>query len=659
MPRFLCITALLIVVSVVAHADPLPPGPSGGAATPSDSASNTPFDALRRAYVELRRDMMLADGSKIVPGESQVAVYVSVDPHATATLTSVSLEMNGTIVGTAQYSDRQRDALRRGASILSYIGTTLPGTNTLTATISGTRDNAKPFVKTTPLVLPESTAPLFVAIELSHTQTKDTPDVDVRIVTADENMATNTQSCDWLLGCPIAATVAVATELQYRSVLYTTFQEQHELALVESMSLLALSGEDPTARLHLDLAQLNAATALGMHDLVDDTAAKLDAAQAEPRLRIRLGFLHARNCHARQAWPCLKDSLQQFDQARRELQDAAAVPAPIDAEVSFMRAELATADGDFDRAQYIISTELSPKENFRAYALFNLGVRLHAAGVPNRAERVFTYLTSIPVYTDDALDLKTRARIALSAINLQRTQSGSAEATLRDAPAKGRYHEQFMASYGTRAMEHGDYELAARIWLTLVNESPWSSAGKTAQVAYPMCLEHIAPPNVALTQYRDAEVRFEQRLVDLDVLTARTQDRAWNARLLDALAQPAELGASDPTLSEWRARIGHDDWLYWFNADSTQAQLLQLRDLERISASLAEPVPASFTARARDIATNASRLASDRRARLSRSIADMTRYEVDMAQQQLRLIYVGIARTSDHIADRPTSAGTR
>jgi hypothetical protein len=586
-------------------------------------------------------------------------VYVSVDPHATATLTTVSLEMNGTVVGTAQYSDRQRDALRRGASMLSYIGTTLPGTNTLTATISGTGDDTKPFVKTTRLVLPESTAPLFVAIELSHTQTKDTPDVDVRIVTADENMATNTQSCDWLLGCPIAATVAVATELQYRSVLYTTFQDQHEQALVDSMSLLALAGEDPTARLHLELAQLNAATALGMHDLVDDTAAKLNAAQTEPRLRIRLGFLHARNCHARQAWPCLKDSLQQFDQARRELQDAAAVPAPTDAEVSFMRAELATADGDFDRAQYIISTELSPKENFRAYALFNLGVRLHAAGVPNRAERVFTYLTSIPVYTDDALDLKTRARIALSAINLQRTQSGSAEATLRDAPAKGRYHEQFMASYGTRAMEHGDYELAARIWLTLTNESPWSSAGKTAQVAYPMCLEHIAAPNVALTQYRDAEARFERRLVDLDVLTARTQDRAWDARLLDALAQPAEVGASDPTLSEWRARIGHDDWLYWFNADSTQAQLLQLRDLERISASLAEPVPASFAARARLIATNASRLADDRRAQLSRSIADMTRYEVDMAQQQLRLIHVGIARTSDHIADRPASAGTR
>ena len=257
-----------------------------------------------------------------------------------------------------------------------------------------------------------------------------------------------------------------------------------------------------------------------------------------------------------------------------------------------------------------------------------------------------------------ALDIKARARIALSVINLQRTQSASAEATLRDVPAKGRYHEQFMSSYGARAMEHGDYELAARIWLTLANETPWSSAGKTALVAYPMCLEHIAAPNVALTQYRDAEAKFGQRLVDLDVLTTRTQDLTWVARLLEAFARPAQEGTSDPTLSEWRARMGHDDWLYWLNADSTQADLTQLRDLEQISASLSDPVPAEFAVRAHAIAANASRLAGDRRARLSRSIADMTQYEVDMAQRQLRLIRVGIARTSDRMADQRPSKAT-
>jgi hypothetical protein len=457
------------------------------------------------------------------------------------------------------------------------------------------------------------------------------------------------------LGCPTAAAVSIAADLQYRSVLYPAFQEQPEKALVESAAFAMLAADDPSARIHLQLVQLDAAIALDMHDVVEQIVATLDPEQTSARARIRFDFLHASDCHRRQAWPCLKSSLAQFDQARRELRDAPPIPPQVDAEVSFMRAELATADGDFDRAQYIISTELSPNESSRAYALFNLGVRLREAGIPARAERVFTYLASMPVYTDDALDLKSRARIALSVINLQRTQSASAEAALRDAPAKGRYHEQFMASYGTRVMEHGDYELAARIWLTLANETPWSSAGKTAQVAYPMCLEHIAPPDVVLAQYRDAELKFQQRIVDLDALTARTEDPVWDGRLLDAFAR-GEADVSDPTLSEWRTRIGHDDWLYWLNSDSTQAQLRQLRALEQISSSLANPVPAAFAERARTIATNASRLAGDRRAHLSRSIADMSRYEVEMAQQQLGLIRVGIAKASDHIAE-PHSIG--
>ncbi len=650
MPRFRHATALLIIASVVAHASAAGPPPSAAGATPNV----VEFDELRRRHVELQRDMVLADRSRIVPGSSQIAVYVSMDPRATARVAGVSVEIDGAVVGVEQFSARQQDALHRGASAMVYLGPVPALASVLSATISGARNDGNAFVKTTTLQLLEQTGPRFVDIELAHTQTKDVPDVVLRVAGADENMATSETACDWLLGCPTAPAVSVAADLQYRSVLYPAYQEQPEEALVESAALATLV-DDPSARVRLQLAQLDAAIALEMHDVVEQIVATLDPEQTSARARIRLDFLHARDCHRRQAWSCLKSSIEQFDQARRELRDVPPIPRQIDAEISFMRAELATADGDFDRAQYIISTELSPNESYRAYALFNLGVRLRQAGIPARAVRVFTYLASMPVYTDDALDLKSRARIALSVIDLQRTQSASAEAALRDAPAKGRYHEQFMASYGTRAMEHGDYELAARIWLTLANEAPWSSAGKTAQVAYPMCLEHIAAPNVVLAQYRNAELKFQQRLVDLDALTLRTKDLAWDGRLLDAFARD-EVDVSDPTLSEWRTRIGHDDWLYWLNSDSTQTQLRQLRALEQISLSLADPVPAAFAERARTIATNASRLAGDRRARLSRSIADMSTYEVEMAQQQLGLIRVGIAKASDRIAE-PHSIG--
>ena len=49
------------------------------------------------------------------------------------------------------------------------------------------------------------------------------------------------------------------------------------------MSLLALAGGDRLARVHLQLAQLNAATALGMHDVVDDIATTLETAADRAR----------------------------------------------------------------------------------------------------------------------------------------------------------------------------------------------------------------------------------------------------------------------------------------------------------------------------------------------------------------------------------------
>jgi len=231
---------------------------------------------------------------------------------------------------------------------------------------------------------------------------------------------------------------------------------------------------------------------------------------------------------------------------------------------------------------------------------------------------------------------------------------------LRDAPASGRYREQFLAAYGARAMQHGDYPLAARIWLTLARESPWSAAGKTAWVAYPMCLEHIAAPETALAQYRDAEARFERRVVDLDTLLARTRDPVWNRGLVDVLVRdPDQTLRRDPTLTEWRDRVGNDDWLVWLNAGATRTALQDLAYLDRISAWLAAGVPSAFEARARSLAAAAARAANDRRATLAREIAVIAANEVSMAQQQLRLIRVGIARTSDGAAQRPAVGATQ
>ena len=120
MPGFRHAIALLIIASVVARASAAVTTPVSAALAGDAKTNIFDFDELRRSYVELQRDSMLADRSRIVPGNSQIAVYVSMDPRATARLAGVSVEVNGAVVGVEQFSARRQPrcvAARRRWSI--------------------------------------------------------------------------------------------------------------------------------------------------------------------------------------------------------------------------------------------------------------------------------------------------------------------------------------------------------------------------------------------------------------------------------------------------------------------------------------------------------------------------------------------------------------
>lgn len=477
--------------------------------------------------------------------------------------------------------------------------------------------------------------------------------------------------CDWMLGCLLAAPqvdpnvppILSPSDLQFRSILYQVYQQQDEQALIEALVTENLAPGAPSDRARYQLAQISTAFAINARSIALGAAAKMESEGLGAQDRIRLAVLLARDSHRHADWSRLEHELEQINTVRREIGDAAPLPAEIAAEINFMRAELATAQGDFGRAEAIIRDEIPERDSGRAFALFNLGVALRNSGIPTRAEQTFTTLASMRVYSEDALDLKQRALVALALLNQQRTASASAEAFLRQIPAQSRYHDQALVAYASLAMEHGDYEVAARIWSTLLQESTWSNAAKTAQLGYPICLENLGKPRVALNQYRLAEANFTQRLEQLRTLSARMEDVEWKRRLIHAFAKlPDDELSSDPTLQSWRDGLGHDDWFAWLTSAEVQRLLQDLRELERMITWLtaaAEPAANGATAlaeRRRTLATRASRLIADHEQRLSDGLATLVQNEAAIADRQLRLIRVGVARSTDRIADETPAA---
>ncbi len=440
--------------------------------------------------------------------------------------------------------------------------------------------------------------------------------------------------CDWILSCVLSVQpVTPLPDLYYGTLLYDYFQDDYQQALLGALiaERRGAVGEDPT---RLQLAKGSFAFSEGMFALAEQTFASAGADALPPLDKMRLSFHLARESFRREDWDGVERNLVDIDLGKSWFGLGQQRVHP---EVEFMRAELATHRGDYGAARTAIE-RIDPKQPYRAYALFNLGVALRASGALEEAEAAFTTLGTMNVYAADALDLKQRGLVALALIKRQRTEPASAESVLGAMPADGRYRDLALTSYGGLAMDNGDYELAARIWLSLKNEASWSESSATAQLGLPMSLEHMSSRGLALTHYRAAEANFEGRLAELQTVALRAEDPVWVGGLLQVFARPSTDSSPSDVMDEWRRTLGHTDWLEWLAAEDVQELLLQWRELHAMADWL-NALPDELTtfdaleAEQRRRAASARELIAqqgllDRRARLEQSLS-LSRERVD------------------------------
>jgi len=173
------VTAFIVILG---FADVGAAAPLDGVAPPLPDANETlPLDdemaAVRRSYVELRRDMLVADPSAIVPAGAQVAIYVSMDPQTQATLDAVSITVDGREICQQHYADREVGALKRGGADRLYVGSLPANAQMLAATFAGVTHDGKRYSVTTNVDLPATELPRYVELQLAHTSTKGQPDI--------------------------------------------------------------------------------------------------------------------------------------------------------------------------------------------------------------------------------------------------------------------------------------------------------------------------------------------------------------------------------------------------------------------------------------------------------------------------------------------------
>lgn len=407
--------------------------------------------------------------------------------------------------------------------------------------------------------------------------------------------------CKLILSCTLAGPGAKPVdELTYGTVLFDYFQSEYSSALVTAM-VAESQGRRGDDSVRFELAEGSFAFSDGMFDTAADTFDAIDPAQLTDIDKQRLAFHLAREYHRRGAWDALDAQLGVIDLGKNWRGKIKSHP-----EVEYMRADLALARGQFDAANAALA--LIPADNpLRAYGLFNLGVALKPTD-EGQAAQAFTELSTLTAVDEQTFDLVQRSKLALAFLANQQESQADAALVLEQLPASGRYRDTALAAYGSLAMGQGEYELAARIWMTLREQPYWTPSTAAARLGFPISLEHLAAiggpqsasAEMALQQYRRAETTFEARLAALDNLAGRADDPEWIRAMLASFSAPearsdAELDTQAELMERWQQELGHTDWLEWLASETVHGLLSDWRSLLSEQQWL-EQVPAELSA---------------------------------------------------------------
>ena len=130
------------------------------------------MENVKKALLELKRDLVILEEDLLFPASSQVSVFLSMDMGEFFQLDAVTLKLNGKQVSHHLYTDKQVDALHRGGVQKLFVGNVKQGDNRVTAFFTGRGPNGRDYRRATTVEFEKSFEPTFIALAISD-ETED------------------------------------------------------------------------------------------------------------------------------------------------------------------------------------------------------------------------------------------------------------------------------------------------------------------------------------------------------------------------------------------------------------------------------------------------------------------------------------------------------
>ena len=148
--------------------------------TQEESSLSTEVEDLKDTLLKLNRDLLILEEELLFPANTQIALFLSIDVGEYFQLDSVKLEIDGDLIASHLYTDRQIDALHRGGVQRLHIGNLRSGNHEITAFFTGIGPQGREYKRGTSVDIEKTQDPLLLELIIDDSLTKQQPEFSVK-----------------------------------------------------------------------------------------------------------------------------------------------------------------------------------------------------------------------------------------------------------------------------------------------------------------------------------------------------------------------------------------------------------------------------------------------------------------------------------------------
>ena len=141
----------------------------------SDAELSQQVESVKRSALELNRDLLILEEELLFPSNTRLNVFLSMDVGYYFRLDSVKLSVDGKVVASHLYTDRQNYALNRGGVQRLYVGNIKQGDHEITAVFTGIGPNKREYKRGATTIVNKDRSARALELQIRDAEDKQQP----------------------------------------------------------------------------------------------------------------------------------------------------------------------------------------------------------------------------------------------------------------------------------------------------------------------------------------------------------------------------------------------------------------------------------------------------------------------------------------------------